>query len=307
MPTPSYLELHRKGELRRRVERAREIRVEDGCHLCPRGCGVDHASGARGVCGIPGKAVVASAGPHFGEEPCLVGDGGSGTIFFAGCNLHCVFCQNHDISEDPDAWREVGPPELAALMLSLQARKVENLNLVTPAHVAPDVLEALDLAAGAGLVLPLVYNTSGYDGLEVLRLFDGVVDIYMPDFKFWDPEVARELAGAPDYPEVARRGIREMHRQVGDLVLDGRGVAVRGLLVRHLVLPGRLAGSAHIIRFLAEQVSANTCVNVMDQYHPDHLAYGKPPLDRYVTREEYLEVRRMAEEAGLRMVEDLVA
>jgi putative pyruvate formate lyase activating enzyme len=305
MGTSSYIELHRRGELERRAEEARRLRIDDGCHLCPRECSVEHVEGERGDCGIGDKAVVTSVGPHFGEEPCLVGQGGSGTIFFAGCNLHCVFCQNSDISQDPEVWREVGPQELAAFMLSLQARGVENLNFVSPSHLVVEILGGLALAVEAGLTIPLVYNSSGYDGLRALGYLDGVVDIYMPDLKYSDSEAAEMCSAAPDYPEVARAAITEMHRQVGDLEVDERGVAVRGLLVRLLVLPGGLAGTAESVRFLAEEISRDTAVNVMDQYRPAFRARAHPPLDRRVTREEYSEARRIAKEAGLRLVDEI--
>ncbi len=302
---PRILELFESGELARRAEEAAALRDEGGCHLCPGRCRADRAHDEKGNCGIGHVAVLSSVAPHFGEEPCLVGDGGSGTLFFSGCNLHCVFCQNHEISREPDAWREVGPHELASFMLSLMARGVENINLVTPSHIIPDILAALVLAVEAGLSLPIIYNSSGYDLPEALALLDGVVDIYMPDFKFSDPDVAKLYSSAPDYPQVAKAAIREMHRQVGDLVLNERGVAVRGLLVRHLVLPGGLAGTAEVMRFLKEEISPQTCVNVMDQYFPAHEAPKYPPLDRRLTREEYMEARALAEEAGLRLVEEL--
>lgn len=250
-------------------------------------------------------AVLSNVAPHFGEEPCLVGDGGSGTLFFSGCNLNCFFCQNHEVSREPDAWREVGAHELAAFMLSLKARGAENINLVTPSHIIPDILSALVLAMEAGLDLPIIYNSSGYDLPDALRLLDGVVDIYMPDFKFSDPASAELCTGKPDYPEVAKAAIREMYRQVGDLTLNDRGVAIRGLLVRHLVLPGGHAGTAEVMRFLKEEISPNTCVNVMDQYFPAHEAHRHPPFDRQVSREEYLQARQIAVDAGLRMVEEL--
>ena len=305
MTTASYIELHRSGELAKRALGAHELRDVGGCHLCPGKCGAERVEGERGNCGLAGMAVLSNVAPHFGEEPCLVGEGGSGTIFFSGCNLRCVFCQNHDTSRQPELWREVGAQELASFMLSLQARSVENINLVTPSHLIPDILDALLLAVEAGLTLPIVYNSSGYDLLESIQLLDGVVDIYLPDFKFSDPVVASRLSAAEDYPSVAKRAILEMHRQVGDLVLDERGVAERGLLVRHLVLPGNLAGTAEVVRFLAEEVSGGTCINVMDQYFPAHKAHEFPPLDRRITAEEYDDARRLAEEAGLRLVDDL--
>ncbi len=302
---PNIIGLFKSGELSRRAEEAASLRDDDGCHLCPGQCRAERCEDEKGNCGIGRVAVLSSVAPHFGEEPCLVGEGGSGTLFFAGCNLNCIFCQNHDVSKEPEAWHEAGHHELASFMLSLQARKVENINLVTPSHIIPDILAALVLAMEAGLNLPIVYNSSGYDLPETLRLLDGVVDIYMPDFKFSDPAVADRCAGKPDYPDVAKAAIREMHRQVGDLTLSDRQVAIRGLLVRHLVLPGGNAGTAEVMRFLKEEISPNTCVNVMDQYFPAHEAHRHPPFDRRVSREEYIEARQIAVDAGLRMVEDL--
>jgi putative pyruvate formate lyase activating enzyme len=303
--TPNIISLFETGELARRSEEAAALRDDGGCHLCPGRCRAEREEGEKGNCGIGKVAVLSSVAPHFGEEPCLVGDGGSGTLFFSGCNLQCVFCQNHEISKQPEVWHEAGPHELASYMMSLMARGAENINLVTPSHIIPDVLAALVLAMEAGLRLPIVYNSSGYDLPEALKLLEGVVDIYMPDFKFSDPQVAAECTSAPDYPEVVKAAIREMHRQVGDLVLDDRGMAVRGLLVRHLVLPGGLAGTAEVIRFLAEEISPDTCINVMDQYFPAHEASRHPTLNRRITREEYLEARNLAKAAGLRMVEEL--
>ncbi len=237
---PAYLALHQTGEL---ACRARELEARlAACTLCPRRCGSDRRSGADGVCGIGDRAVVASAGPHFGEEAPISGRRGSGTIFFSGCNLLCSFCQNSDISHGR-AGRTVTARELAGIMLQLQDTGCHNINLVTPSHIVPQVLAALDIAAGEGLTLPLVYNTGGYDSLDTLRRLEGIVDIYMPDFKYASGEVADRLSGAPDYPEVARAALTEMHRQTGDLVLDAAGVARRGLLVRHLVLPGDQAGT----------------------------------------------------------------
>ena len=305
MTTASYIDLHRSGELAKRALSAHELRDVGGCHLCPGKCGAERVDDKRGNCGLGKVAVLSNVAPHFGEEPCLVGEGGSGTLFFAGCNLRCVFCQNHDTSREPEMWRNVGPQELASFMLSLQARGVENINLVTPSHLIPDVLDALVFAVEAGLTLPIVYNSSGYDLLESIQLLDGVIDIYLPDFKFADATVGARLSAAKDYPTVAKKAISEMHRQVGDLVFDERGVATRGLLVRHLVLPGGLAGTPEVVRFLAEEVSKNTCINVMDQYFPAYKAHEYPPLDRRISREEYDDACRLAEEAGLRLVDDL--
>jgi len=248
--------------------------------------------------------VVASAFPHHGEESCLSGWGGSGTIFFSSCNLRCVFCQNYDISWGEEG-RPVGPEELAGIMLALQRQGCHNINFVTPSHVIPQILEALPAAVEGGLRIPLVYNSSGYDAPEGLELLDGVVDIYMPDFKFWDPAVARRLA-AEDYPEAARAAVREMHRQVGDLVVDAQGLAVRGLLVRHLVLPGGLAGTAEVMRFLAG-LSRNTFVNLMGQYRPEgRVGVGGAfaEIDRRIGRGEMEEAYRAAREAGLHRFAD---
>jgi len=291
----AYLSLHASGELARRTALA--LARLEACDLCGHRCGVDRRT-ERGRCHTGVTAVVASLGPHFGEEAVLVGRGGSGTIFFSWCNLNCVFCQNFELSQRGEG-REVTPAQLAAAMLELQAMGCQNINLVSPSHVVPVILAALDEAAGFGLSLPIVYNTGGFDALSTLELLDGVVDIYMPDMKVADPGVAARLCGAPDYPEVNRAAVREMHRQVGDLVTDARGVAVRGLLVRHLVLPHRLAGTAATASFLADEVSPDTFVNVMAQYRPCFRASEFPDLDRPPTRAEYREAVAEARGAGL--------
>jgi putative pyruvate formate lyase activating enzyme len=242
---------------------------------------------------------VASWGPHHGEEEPIRGSRGSGTVFFSYCNLACDFCQNFDLSRLGEG-REATPMALSAIFLALQDEGCHNVNLVSPTHVLPQVLEALHLAAGAGLALPLVWNTGGYDSPEALELLDGVVDVYMPDMKYGDAATAERLSGIPDYPAVNRAAVREMHRQVGDLLLDEEGVAVRGLLVRHLVLPGGLAGSESVFRFLAEEVSRDTWLNVMDQYHPAFRASLHPPLDRRPTPEELAEARELARALGLK-------
>lgn len=276
---PAYLRLYESGELNRRVERA--IETLRSCQMCPRNCRVNRLEDKFAVCRTGRYAVVSSHFAHFGEEDCLRGWRGSGTIFFCGCNLRCVFCQNFDIS-----WQlrgEPAPPaRLAHMMLELQEQGCHNINFVTPEHVVPQVVEALPLAVEGGLRLPLVYNTGAYDSMESLRLLDGIVDIYMPDFKYWDSEMARKYSRAPDYPQVARRAIKEMFRQVGDLVLDEYGVARRGLLLRHLVMPGEVAGTPEIMRWIARELSPRTYVNVMAQYRPA----GK------VTRSEYTEINR---------------
>ena len=239
-------------------------------------------------------AAVSSAFPHFGEEDCLRGWRGSGTIFFSRCNLRCVFCQNWDISQQKTAGREVTAEQLAAMMLKLQALGCHNINFVTPEHVAPQIVEALPLAIAGGLRLPLVYNTSAYDALSSLELMKGLVDIYIPDFKFWQPETAMRLARARDYPQVARAAILEMHRQVGDLKLDDRGIARRGLLLRHLVMPGAMAETRAILHWVATELSTGTWVNLMDQYYPAHRAAEFPQLTRRLRPQEFEEARHVA-------------
>ncbi|MEW6031801.1 MAG: radical SAM protein [Bacillota bacterium] len=295
---PSYLALRSSGELASRVEKARRLMEE--CVLCGHACRARRLVGERGVCRAGETVRVSSYGPHFGEERPLVGRRGSGTIFFTSCNLRCVFCQNWDISHDPEGGQEVGTEKLAAIMLSLQARGCHNVNLVTPTHYLPQILAALDAAAAQGLEIPLVYNCGGYEALQALKLLDGVVDIYLPDVKYADPEVGLRLSGARDYPKVVKRALREMHRQVGVLKTDREGVAYRGLLVRHLVLPGGLAGTAELCRFIAEELSPETHINIMDQYRPCHRAHDYPPLDRPVRRAEVEEAKEAARLAGLR-------
>jgi len=268
------------------------------CCLCPRQCGVNRLAGESGKCHITRKVVVSSYGPHFGEEAPLVGRHGSGTIFFTYCNLRCVFCQNYTISQLGEG-SEVGKEELARMMLSLQAEGCHNINLVSPTHVLPYILDALELAVGMGLNLPLVYNSGGYDSVETLKLLDGIVDIYMPDIKYSDERIAEQLSGIKDYPGVNKAAIGEMHRQVGDLQIDEWGVAQQGLLVRHLVLPNRLAGTQEVVRFLAQEVSTNTYLNIMAQYHPCHKAFDMPQLARPVNREEFYEAIDLAHQQGL--------
>lgn len=294
---PKYHHLNRTSALRERAALA--LARLERCEQCPRRCGANRLAGELGWCKIGRRAVVASYNLHFGEEAPLVGASGSGTIFFAGCNLSCVFCQNYDISHDPNAGRAVDAAQLAALMLELQAQGAANINCVTPSHVTAQILEALLIAADQGLRLPLVYNTSAYDALETLQLLDGVVDIYMPDLKFWADEVAARYCQAPDYPEVARAAVTEMQRQVGDLALDARGVAVSGLLVRHLVMPNGAAGTAQWMEFLARDVSPNAYVNVMEQYRPCGRATAFPEINRPVTRAECQEAVEAARAAGL--------
>lgn len=293
-PEPSYVRSAAEGRLDERVERA--LARLAACDLCPHRCLVDRVRGERGRCRTDRFARVASAGPHFGEETPLVGRGGSGTVFFACCNLECAYCQNADISQR-DLGDEVSADELAAIMLSLQRSGCENINLVSPSHVLPQILEALAVAVDSGLGLPLVYNTGGYDAVDALTLLDGIVDIYMPDMKYGSE--GGHLSGAPDYATRNREAVLEMHRQVGDLTLDGNGIARRGLLVRHLVLPHDLAGSMAVAGFLAERVSPDTYVNVMDQYRPLHGARAVPALSRRVTSDEHRAAVAAFRRAGL--------
>ena len=293
---PAYLALHRSGELEQRVRTAYDNL--HACDFCGRECRADRYE-RPGTCKTGVRALVSSVGAHMGEEDPLRGHRGSGTIFFSGCNLNCQFCQNSDISQSGHG-REIEPEELARMMLTLQEQGCHNVNLVSPTHVVAPILAALLIAAEAGLHLPLVWNTGGYDSLTALALLDGVVDIYMPDMKYADAETARKYSLVERYPAVNQAGVKEMHRQVGDLVLDDDGVALRGLLVRHLVLPAGLAGTDEIARFLAEQISPDTYINVMDQYRPCYKAYELVPLDHPITRAEYEQALRQAREAGLR-------
>ncbi len=292
----SYLALHAAGELQNRINAATQ-RLSH-CQLCPRNCRVNRLENERGVCKTGKLAVVSSYNPHFGEESPLVGTGGSGTIFLTNCNLLCVFCQNYEISHLGEGV-EVSAGQLAAMMVSLQKQGCHNINFVTPSHVVPQILAALPHAIDNGLTVPLVYNTSGYDSVETLKLLDGVIDIYMPDFKFWRPESAKRFLKAPDYPQRARAAIKEMHRQVGELVINKQGIATRGLLVRHLVMPEGLDETREIMNFLATEISRETYVNVMEQYRPCGEAYKYPPIDRSLTHEEYEQAIQIAKEAGL--------
>jgi len=293
---PAYVALLRSGELKRRVAEAYERLRE--CDLCARECGVNRREGEVGVCRTGERAVVCSHHAHFGEENPLVGAHGSGTIFFSLCNLNCQYCQNYDISQ-VGAGREVEPEALAAMMLQLQDEGCHNVNFVSPSHVVAQILAGVLIAAAAGLRLPLVYNTGGYDSMAALRLLDGVFDMYMPDMKYADEVVGGRYSKAKDYPTVNQAAVKEMHRQVGDLVLDDRGVALRGLLVRHLVLPNGLAGTTEIARFLAEEVSRDTYINVMDQYRPCYRANEYPALDRRITQAEYEEAVAAVRAVGL--------
>jgi putative pyruvate formate lyase activating enzyme len=295
--SPAYLALLGSGELDRRVTAAWS-HLED-CDLCARYCHVNRRQTVEGaVCRTGERAVVNSYGAHHGEEDPLRGWAGSGTIFFSWCSLRCVFCLNWEISQK-GLGREVEPEELSAMMLALQAQGCHNINLVTPSHVVAQILAAVAIAARRGLRLPLVYNTGGYDSPEALALLDGVIDIYMPDMKYGDSETAHRYSKVRGYWEVNQAAVREMHRQVGDLQIDERGLARRGLLVRHLVLPGDLANTESVLAFLARDISRNTYLNLMDQYFPCYRAWDYPPLDRPITGDEYARAAAMADRYGL--------
>lgn len=293
---PTYLVLLENGELEQRLRQAK--RSLSPCRVCPNRCEVDRLHGELGICQTGELARVSSYGPHLGEEDPLRGWRGSGTIFFSRCNLHCQYCQNADISQRSVGER-VTPSRLAAIMLDLQERGCHNINFVSPTHVAPQILEGVLVAARKGLRLPLVYNTGGYDSLPTLQILSGVIDIYMPDMKYADAQLAERYSKIPDYPRVNQDAVKEMHRQVGDLRLDAKGIAERGLLVRHLVLPNGLAGTDQILRFLAREISTNTYLNLMDQYRPAYRASHYPPLTRRITPAEFQEAVDLAAEEGL--------
>jgi putative pyruvate formate lyase activating enzyme len=294
---PAYASLEEQGSLAERVKQAYEI--FEHCELCPRQCGVNRKKGERGFCRAPLQAVVSAFSPHFGEEQCLVGENGSGTIFFSNCNLRCVFCQNWTISHEGRGDR-VEDADVADMMLALQRMGCANINVVTPTHVMPNILNAVRIALHKGLRLPIVWNTSAYERPEMLRLLDGIVDIYMPDLKYMDAEPAgRYSAGAADYPRVAREAIVAMHRQVGELTLDRWGLAVRGLMIRHLVMPNRVAGTEQFVKWVAQALPRSTYVNIMAQYRPEYKAPDHPAIARTVSREEFLEAMRWAEQSGL--------
>ena len=300
MTEPSYIRLYKTGELARRIEKA--LATMESCFLCPRKCRVNRLKGETGFCQTGRKARVASYHAHFGEEAPLVGTHGSGTIFISSCNLLCSFCQNYEISHNREG-ADVGPEQMASMMLQLADGGCHNINFVTPSHVVPQLLEALPFAIEKGMKVPLVYNSGGYDSVETLKLSEGVFDIYMPDFKFWDNRWAERYCNAPDYREVALDALREMHRQVGELVTDDGGIAVTGLLVRHLVMPNEMAGSEKFFEFLAKEISPHTYVNVMDQYRPCGSAQKDEFIHRRIEMGEYREVIDAARKAGLKRLD----
>ncbi len=293
---PAYLNLCRSNDLEARVVQA--YQNLEKCSVCAWECGVNRLAGERGVCRTGKRAMISSYGPHLGEEDPLRGWRGSGTIFFARCNLRCQYCQNHEISQ-ADNGDKAEPEALAAIMLELQSAGCHNINLVTPSHVVPQILAAVLIAAQAGLHLPLVYNTGGYDSLASLQLLDGVIDIYMPDMKYASPQTGLRYSKVRDYPKVNQAAVREMHRQVGDLQIDEHGLANRGLLVRHLVLPNNLAGTQKVVQFLVEEISGDTYFNLMNQYHPAYKASQYPQLNRRVTQTEYQQALQWALQSGL--------
>jgi putative pyruvate formate lyase activating enzyme len=296
---PAYLKTYEAGELGERVGAAQELLRS--CRACPRDCRVNRWENQAGICKTGRWARVSSAFAHFGEENCLRGRKGSGTIFFSGCNLGCVFCQNYELSQFAEG-REMDARQLAAAMLGLQADGCHNINLVTPEHVVPQILEALLIAIPRGLRLPLVYNTGAYDSLESIQWMDGVVDIYMPDFKLRDPQLCAKYLRARDYSAAARRVLKAMHEQVGEVCVDEDGLALRGVLVRHLVMPGLLAETRSVLRWLAAELSPDTCVNLMDQYHPAHKVGTEPQfsaINRRVSGAEFSQALACAQEAGL--------
>ena len=293
---PAYRKTLQNGELKEKASALTGLLLN--CDICPRKCGVDRIAGEVGICGVGERFWISSYGPHQGEEDPLRGVNGSGTIFFSGCNLNCIYCQNADISQKLTGV-ELSNRELADLMLELQGMACHNINLVSPTHVVPQIVESIFLAAMDGLTLPIVYNSGGYDSLQTLHYLNGIIDIYMPDMKYSDEKVGRDFSDIPSYPAVNQAAVLEMHRQVGNLKISDDGVAERGLLIRHLVLPNGLAGSKQVLRFIAEKISVDTYLNIMDQYRPAHLAYRKIDINRRITRAEYMDIIHYAENLGM--------
>lgn len=299
---PSYIKLHKSGELKKKVEKT--VNLLKQCQICPRRCKVNRFENEKGICKVGRLPMVSSYNPHFGEESPLVGTHGSGTIFLTSCNLGCIFCQNYDISHLGEGY-EISIERFAKMMIELQNIGCHNINFVTPTHVVPQILEALPIAVEMGLKIPLVYNTGGYDIIQTLMIIEGIFDIYMPDFKFTDSEIANRFCKARDYPEVAMKAIKEMHKQVGDLVMNNHGIAERGLIVRHLIMPNELAGTRKVMHFLANEISKNTYVNIMDQYHPCGLAHKYPEINRRITTEEFSNAINIAREEGLTRLDSI--
>ncbi|KPJ57072.1 radical SAM protein [Parcubacteria bacterium DG_74_2] len=295
---PSYLNFSEK-ELERRIEKL--FKILENCEICPRKCHVNRLKGEKGYCQLGKLPQISAFHPHFGEEPALVGQGGSGTIFFTSCNLSCVYCQNFEISQ-LRIGKEVSFEKLAEIITRLQKSGCHNINFVTPTPQVPQILKSLSTAIKKGLKIPLVYNTSSYDSVEVLKILEGIVDIYLPDARYSNDKVAQKYSNAPNYFKIMKEAIKEMHRQVGDLVVDERGIAQKGVLVRHLVLPNDLAGSEKIFKFLANEISKNITINIMDQYYPCFNAFNFPELSRRITKEEYEETINLAKRFGLKRI-----
>ncbi len=282
--------------LRKRIVKA--LSLLEKCSVCPRNCGVNRLQGEKGVCRLGKEILVSTASLHFGEEPPISGYRGSGTVFFTFCNLRCVYCQNYPISQQGEGY-PISVEELAAEMLALQKKGAHNINLVTPTHLGPQIMAALLKAHEAGLQIPIVYNCGGYESLEMLKLWDGIIDVYMPDMKYGKDEHSAKYSSAPDYPRINQEAVLEMHRQVGDLRMDSQGIAQRGLLIRHLILPNDIAGSEMVLKFLAEKVSRNTYISLMSQYFPQHRADEFPELNRRITRAEYAQAKEIMKKYGL--------
>lgn len=294
---PGYVELHKTGELNRRVEILKDkLR---SCVVCPHYCKVDRLQNQRGFCRAGGNMVIDGYGPHYGEEDVLVGTGGSGTIFFSYCTMQCVFCQNCEISHYGEGY-QVSPAQLCDIMLSLQNKGCHNINMVSPTHYVPQIIEAVKLAVDNGLEVPIVYNTGGYDNVDTLKLLDGIIDIYMPDIKFGDNDNAKKYTKCAGYFDVVKAAVKEMHRQVGDLKTDDRKIACKGLLVRHLVMPNNLAGTERVMEFIVKDISENTMVNLMEQYYPAHKSDAFDELSRRISREEFIKAVQYARIAGVK-------
>lgn len=296
MYRPTYIELYENGELAERIKKLNQMLKK--CTICPHDCKVNRLENEKGFCRAGAKIKLASFAPHFGEEDVLVGNRGSGTIFLSYCTLQCVFCQNCEISSYGEGY-EVSPSMLADIMMSLQNGGCHNINFVSPTHYVPQILEAIYLAAEKGLTIPLVYNTGGYDKIDTLRYLEGIIDIYMPDIKFGNNNKARKYTKSAQYFDVAKAAVKEMYRQVGSLQVDNRNIACRGLLIRHLLMPDNLADSKDIVDFIAHEISPDTCLNIMTQYHPAHKAHDFPELLQRIEKEEYYDLIEYAKSLGL--------
>lgn len=295
---PGYLKLYSTGELKMRVKET--YRILKDCTLCPHHCHVDRSKDGTGYCETGREIVVASYGPHYGEEPPLIGTRGSGTIFFSSCNLKCIYCQNYDISH-LNRGHKVTTRELAEIMIDLQEQGCHNINFVTPSHMIHALLSSIFLACELGLKIPIIYNSGGYDDYNSLKLLDGIIDIYMPDIKYADDEIALKYSKIPDYFSIVKKAVKEMHRQVGDLIIE-KGIAKKGLIIRHLVLPGELAGTKEIMEFISKNISTDTYLNIMDQYYPAYKAREYDLLNKRITSKEYEQALEIAQKANLRRV-----